>query len=136
MLVETQSSSWALFPPVFIQQLEDNDLVSEFTLAMMSKALKRLTPLFESGEKIAISFNISALSLTEKFKKDLLAVVSQYSIATHYMTLEITETSALNIQTESISVLTDLRIKGFNLSDDFGTGYSTIRQLNELPPMK
>lgn len=121
-------------PPVFIQLLEDKDLISQFTLAMMDKALRELTPLFQAGKHMAVSFNVSALSLNEEFKRDLLATVNRHPIPTRFLTLEITETSALNIQSESISVLTDFRIKGFNLSlDDFGTGYSTIRQLNELP---
>lgn len=121
-------------PPIFIDLLEQNHLISQFTLIMMGKALQELTPLFESGRQLAVSFNVSALSLNDEFKRDLLVTVKSFVIPPRCITLEITETSALNIQSESVSILTDLRIKGFNLSlDDFGTGYSTIRQLNELP---
>ena len=36
--------------------------------------------------------------------------------------------------TETMDVLTRLRLKGFNLSiDDFGTGYSSLYQLRRLP---
>jgi len=47
---------------------------------------------------------------------------------------ELTETSAMEDPVASLSLLTRLRMKGFQLSlDDFGTGYSSMLQLVRLP---
>jgi EAL domain-containing protein (putative c-di-GMP-specific phosphodiesterase class I) len=50
------------------------------------------------------------------------------------VTLEISESSAMNDPAESLEALTRLRTKKFRLSiDDFGTGYSSMLQLVRLP---
>lgn len=121
-------------PPVFIEKLEQKNLISKFTLQMMRKSLKELSLFFQRGSQFSISFNISALSLNQEFMEGFLAEVDAREIPAQLITLELTETSALAMNADAERILTKLRIKGFTLSvDDFGTGYSTIKQLNDLP---
>jgi EAL domain-containing protein (putative c-di-GMP-specific phosphodiesterase class I) len=50
------------------------------------------------------------------------------------VTLELTETAAMQDAVQMMDVLTRLRLKGFKLAiDDFGTGYSSLVQLHRLP---
>src|SRR5204862_2100374 len=50
-----------------------------------------------------------------------------------WMTIELTETSAMREAMQMMDVLTRLRLKGFKLSiDDFGTGYSSLVQLQRM----
>ncbi|NJO13259.1 MAG: EAL domain-containing protein [Gammaproteobacteria bacterium] len=50
------------------------------------------------------------------------------------LTLEVTETAALEDPARTLDILTRLRVKNIGLSlDDFGTGYSSLTQLYQMP---
>ena len=121
-------------PTDFIPSLESQDLICHFTLTIISRALKEVATIFGRGYEFGVAFNISALSLNQEFCQTLLERVEASGIPPRLITLEITESSALTVNSEAQFSLSKMRIKGFNLSiDDFGTGYSTIKQLDELP---
>lgn len=121
-------------PTDFIPSLESQDLITRFTVTIIKRALREVATIFGRGYEFGVGFNISALSLNQKFCETLVELVEQSGIPSRLITLEITESSALSVNSEAQFCLSKLRIKGFNLSiDDFGTGYSTIKQLDELP---
>ena len=121
-------------PVRFIKWLEEQDLISEFTLHIVKRALREMAIIYGKGYQLGISFNISALSLNLNFYEKLLALFINSEIPLHFITLEITESSAISIKQEALFILSKFRVKGLNLAiDDFGTGYSTIKQLDELP---
>ena len=122
-------------PPIkFIGWLEEEDLICDFTLHIIKRALREMKIIYGKGYQLGISFNISALSLNLNFYEKLISLLTKSEIPLHLITLEITESSAISIKQEALFILSKFRVKGVNLAlDDFGTGYSTIKQLDELP---
>ncbi|MDM7861889.1 EAL domain-containing protein [Alteromonas sp. ASW11-36] len=123
-----------LFNPFeFIQRIKELGLMDIFTKQIIQVGLKELcTAPLPKGTMF--SFNLDAFSINTRFLVWLLDCLIEYAIPPNNICLEITELSALEINSEVKSILTKLRIRGFSLSlDDFGTGFSTIQELNELP---
>ena len=61
-------------------------------------------------------------------------LLRRYDVPGSLLTLEITETTAMENPTMTMDILTRLRVKGISLSlDDFGTGYSSLTQLYQMP---
>lgn len=84
---------------------------------------------------ISLSVNISALSLSDNNLVDrITACCQRHRIPPERITLELTETSAMEHPVKALDMLTRMRMRGFHLSiDDFGTGYSSMRQLVRMP---
>jgi len=82
-----------------------------------------------------LSVNISARTLTDFQIVDRIAArCLETGIDPALVSLELTETSAMEDPVMSLDLLTRFRMKGFQLSlDDFGTGYSSMLQLVRLP---
>lgn len=121
-------------PPVFIDHFTEQGLIADYTLLLIDKALTETISLLQANPTLAISFNVSALSLNQGFTNDFLNVVSAHQVDFNQVTIEITETSAICLSDEALYAVSKFRTQGFNLSvDDFGTGYSTFLQLNDLP---
>jgi EAL domain-containing protein (putative c-di-GMP-specific phosphodiesterase class I) len=82
-----------------------------------------------------LALNLSGKLPFEYDMPERIAVVCEHSgCAPDQVTLELTETAAMDDPVRLIDVFTRLRIKGFHLSiDDFGTGYSSLVQLQRLP---
>ncbi|HVZ83128.1 MAG TPA: EAL domain-containing response regulator [Terracidiphilus sp.] len=123
-----------VYPDRFIQVAESSSVMFMLTYQIFDIGLKWLDSL-GSGLPICMSMNISASSLTEQDLVDRLYwACLKYRIDPKRVTLELTESSAVNHSAVALDVLSRLRIKGFSLSiDDFGTGYSTMTQLSQLP---
>jgi EAL domain-containing protein (putative c-di-GMP-specific phosphodiesterase class I) len=84
---------------------------------------------------VQLSVNLSARTLRDvDFVERIMARCDAYGVPTSRITVELTETSAMEDPISSLELLTRLRMKGFHLSiDDFGTGYSSMLQLVRLP---
>ena len=82
-----------------------------------------------------MALNISARNLHEpRFAELLEKHCAEAGLAPARVTLELTETAAMQDAVKMMDVLTRLRLKGFKLAiDDFGTGYSSLVQLHRLP---
>ena len=82
-----------------------------------------------------ITINLSVLQL---HSKDLVGFLQhlfrKYSIPTHLIELELTETVMIEQENKTIYTLSQLKNLGIRLSiDDFGTGYSSLSYLKKLP---
>lgn len=93
------------------------------------QALRSLLP------DVELSVNISIRQLEqEDFGKTISMILSQYNIDTRNLTLEVTETAAMNRPQSIIQIMQQL--KKFNIRfalDDFGMGYSSIGYLKAMP---
>lgn len=89
----------------------------------------------EYGYEGIISINISAIQLREKnFKDTLLHYVEMNQLSPEYIEIEITESVLIEDFETTISILGELRNRGFKVSlDDFGTGYSSLSYLRDIP---
>jgi EAL domain-containing protein (putative c-di-GMP-specific phosphodiesterase class I) len=101
----------------------------------MRAACAQLTAWDAAGVALDIAVNVSARNLHEPRLADLLeAQCRAAGVAPARITLELTETAAMQDAAQMMDVLTRLRLKGFKLAiDDFGTGYSSLVQLHRLP---
>ncbi|MGA0878866.1 MAG: EAL domain-containing protein [Ilumatobacteraceae bacterium] len=81
-----------------------------------------------------VSLNVSVLDLDdEELPRRATRILTGSSPASAW-TFEITETAPITDMTPSLSILTRLRLAGFNLAvDDFGTGTSNIERLLVAP---
>ena len=79
--------------------------------------------------------HISAIQLREKnFKDTLLHYVEINNLTPEHIEIEITESVLIEDFESTISILEELRNRGFKVSlDDFGTGYSSLSYLRDIP---
>lgn len=122
-------------PDVFISLAEQHALIDDLTKLVVEKGLESFSHALKLCSALTLSINISAKSLPDKHLPDYLNIQCQrFGILPEQITLELTETSLVSDDMDSLQVLTRLRVIGFGLSiDDFGTGYSSISQLQKIP---
>ena len=124
----------AIPPDAFIPRAESLHLISLVTDSVAATSMAWFASArAHTSERLAI--NISAVELTgSDLGTRLLAECKRSGVDPSRIILEVTETSAMANPTESLEVLTRLRLDGFQLSiDDFGTGYSSMVQLSTMP---
>ncbi|NOZ10527.1 MAG: EAL domain-containing protein [Gammaproteobacteria bacterium] len=124
-----------LLPIMFIPMAEKHGLIDELTWVVMREAAKQYSSWQQGGLNIPIAINISALTLKRLDLPDRIQqLFNENGVDPSQITLEITETTLSGDFTQSLDILTRLRMKNIGLSlDDFGTGYSSLVQLHRAP---
>ncbi len=122
-------------PYAFIAPLEQSGKLDELTLLMLEKAASACRAWRERGMELTVSVNLSLVSLTDTMLANRITeTVRSAGLDPRYMTLEITETTAMTEVAPALENLARLRMRGFGLSiDDYGTGFSSLRQLTRVP---
>ncbi|MEP9355921.1 EAL domain-containing response regulator [Xanthobacter sp. KR7-65] len=122
-------------PDAFIPQIHALGLSPQFCDHIFDLALATLKRWKESGVRANLAINMSASDVEDITLADRLWDQCARSGVNHQsMTIEITESAAMEHPERALDVLTRLRLRGFSLSlDDFGTGYSSLVQLQRLP---
>jgi len=123
-----------VMPARFLPLAERLDLMGAITKRIFHRAacwMAREEPL----PGLSVSVNLSGRTLANIDFADYLAgVLRDASVDPARVTLELTETAAMDDPVAALDLMTRLRVKGFHLSlDDFGTGYSSMVQLARLP---
>lgn len=123
-------------PERFIPLCEDCGLSVELGRWVLREACRQLAAWRHAGLKVpAISVNLSA----GDFQHPQLPAAIQRTLEEHGLhgadlTLEITESTLMEADSTTLSVLDQLHELGIRLAlDDFGTGYSSLSRLNQLP---
>ncbi|HET6159837.1 MAG TPA: EAL domain-containing response regulator [Dongiaceae bacterium] len=135
-LIRWQHGSRGMVSPLdFIPFAESSAFIDQLTHWVSKAACDQLSAWDEGGTQLEMALNISARNLHEpRFAELLDSECRKAGIAPARVTLELTETAAMQDAVQMMDVLTRLRLKGFKLSiDDFGTGYSSLVQLHRLP---
>ncbi|MCH5210500.1 MAG: EAL domain-containing protein [Oscillospiraceae bacterium] len=123
-------------PSVFVPLFEQNGFILNLdfyvyksVFKMMKERLKKKQPM------VPISMNVSRCHLIDKgFAEKLDKLVSEYKIPKEYIEMEITESIFSEEDSYAVSLLYELKERGFSISmDDFGSGYSSLNLLRELP---
>jgi EAL domain-containing protein (putative c-di-GMP-specific phosphodiesterase class I)/GGDEF domain-containing protein len=122
-------------PSQTIEILERNGLRPNFNRWLFQRAALYLSLLRDTGKEMSLSVNLTANDLLDPEVPDLLAqALSTWNLPTGNLTLEITETVAVQESREVEKILRQLRAMNIRLSiDDFGTGYAGIAYLQHLP---
>ena len=106
-----------------------DDLVLEKVCEAMNRWKKEGKPLYP------ISVNLSRSRMyDEKLIDKLIGIVDSYGVEHHLIDFELTESATYENMEHMLSVLQELRDRGFKISmDDFGTGYSSLSLLTQMP---
>ncbi|MHB1205369.1 MAG: EAL domain-containing response regulator [Rhodospirillaceae bacterium] len=122
-------------PGLFIPLAEDAGIIDALTEAIVLRAFADIARLRQGGLSLAVSVNLSTLSMTRlNLPDDLHAAALANNVDPSSVTLEVTESRIAERMVDFLEISTRLRMKGFKLSiDDFGTGFSTLEQIARLP---
>ncbi|MBX6321612.1 MAG: EAL domain-containing response regulator [Rhodospirillaceae bacterium] len=125
----------SLSPGVFLPLAESEGLIDRITAFVFITSVGQVAAWRRRGFECPVSINLSSRSLHDLDLPDRLSArCDEMGVPPSLITLELTETAAMEDGTRGIDILTRLRLKGFELSiDDFGTGYSSLVQLHRLP---
>ena len=135
-LIRWQHAERGMIPPLdFIPFAESSAFIDQLTHWVNSTACEQMRVWDAGGTTLGMAINVSARNLHEPRLVELLdGQCRNAGIAPARVTLELTETAAMQDAVQAMDVLTRLRLKGFKLAiDDFGTGYSSLVQLHRLP---
>jgi EAL domain-containing protein (putative c-di-GMP-specific phosphodiesterase class I) len=135
-LIRWQHPTRGPIPPLdFIPFAESSAVIDQLTHWLAMTACGQLRAWDAEGIALEVALNISARNLHEARLPELLESQCRAAgLSPSRVTLELTETAAMQDAVQMMDVVSRLRIKGFKLSiDDFGTGYSSLVQLHRLP---
>ncbi|MDF2566003.1 MAG: hypothetical protein K0Q53_2407 [Massilibacillus sp.] len=123
-------------PADFIPVAEDCGTIIPIGEWVIKTACKHNKEWQEMGlPPISMSVNLSAKQFQQKNLKEVIFnCLIESNLAPEWLTVEITETAAMNDADYTMLVLQDLKNKGIKISlDDFGMGYSSFIYLKRFP---
>jgi EAL domain-containing protein (putative c-di-GMP-specific phosphodiesterase class I) len=124
-----------IYPDRFIPMAESSGVIAAMTDFVLQEGIRQLGEWQQQGMSLDLAVNLSPRLVRDLDFPDRLAELMQgHGLENSRLTLEITETAALEDPARTRDILTRLRVKNFGLSlDDFGTGYSSVTQLYQMP---
>jgi diguanylate cyclase (GGDEF)-like protein len=122
-------------PPTYIAVAEQTGLIQELTRYVLRTALRQRQAWARRGIDLRMSVNVSVHDLeAPDFVTETERLVRETNTPPGRLTLEITETKAMQRPERIAGVLDALRNRGVEIAiDDFGTGYSSLTSLRSLP---
>jgi EAL domain-containing protein (putative c-di-GMP-specific phosphodiesterase class I)/CheY-like chemotaxis protein len=125
-----------IFPDNFIGRMEELGLIDELGWAVVDRGMREVGQ-FANGDGKApmLSLNESVKSLHDlKFPDRFAALAVKHGVSPASLTVEITESGLIKELSNTLDILTRLRMKQVKVSiDDFGTGYAMMQQLKNIP---
>lgn len=122
-------------PAAFLGLIERSGLLAAFTEAVLHRSLAAAADWHAAGFNLRVAVNLSPRSLGDPgLAKMVLHALDEYQVDPHRLTLEVTETAAINyidIVERSVARLREAGVR-FAL-DDFGTGQSSLAAVLHLP---
>jgi EAL domain-containing protein (putative c-di-GMP-specific phosphodiesterase class I) len=135
-LARWRTREFGIVPPAtFIPIAEQCGLMPELTDAILSSAMSQGRKLIDRYPDFTIAVNVSGsllsdLALPERIEE----VLRREQVPAHCLTIEITETTAMENVDRAADILVRMRLKNIGTAiDDFGTGYSSLAALARLP---
>ncbi|WP_303287578.1 EAL domain-containing protein [Marinobacter sp. SS8-8] len=123
-------------PPVeFIPLAEKTGVIKHLTRWVVDQALNDLKTLHQVDPALTVSVNVSARDLISSELKGLFETrMKRYQLKPDQITVELTETAAMDDPEKGLATLEGLAKTGLKISiDDFGAGYSSLSYLKRLP---
>lgn len=135
-LLRWQRADGVLVPPDrFLPAVERSELMRPLTDWVLDRALATAAGWHRRGHTIGVSVNLATRNLSEAdLPGRVLDALHRHRFPADKLTLEITETAAVEDKPMTTQVLLALRALGVELAvDDFGTGHSSLVRLAEFP---
>lgn len=123
------------FPGEFISLFETNGFIVKLDHFVYIEVLEYLSHAAERGEKVVpVSVNVSRVTATSPdFINFYVGNKKKYGIPDGFITLELTESFAMESYEKISTIVTALHNSGMHCSiDDFGSGYSSFSILKQI----
>ncbi|MGZ3236293.1 MAG: EAL domain-containing protein [Burkholderiaceae bacterium] len=123
-------------PGVFIPLLEETGLIQRVGSWVIDAACKQISLWLRSPVgPMHVSINVASRQfMVGSLEADVLNALKKYGIEPALLELELTESSVMSNVEKTISILSNLKALGVQISiDDFGTGYSSLAYLKRFP---
>jgi diguanylate cyclase (GGDEF)-like protein/PAS domain S-box-containing protein len=123
-------------PVEFIAVAERTGLIGELGAMLILKACRQIASwTAQLGHCVPVAVNVApAQLLNAEFVQRVADVLAQCEVAPHLLTLEITESAAIDNLERARTQIGQLRALGVLVAmDDFGTGFSSLSMLRNLP---
>ena len=122
-------------PVDFIAAAERTGLITTLGTALLRRACRQIAAWSkEFGACVPVAVNVSPLQLLDpRFPLLVAKVLEESGVAPELLTLEITESSAVQNLAQTVTQVDQLRAMGVQVAmDDFGTGFSSLNMLRSL----
>ncbi|MBK6591299.1 MAG: EAL domain-containing protein [Burkholderiales bacterium] len=122
-------------PVEFIPAAERTGLIGALGTALLKQACRQIAVwLQQYGQCVPVAVNVSPLQLLDPRFPNLVANTLQaHAVEPRWLTLEITESSAVQNMEQTTVQVEQLRSLGVHVAmDDFGTGFSSLNMLRSL----
>jgi EAL domain-containing protein (putative c-di-GMP-specific phosphodiesterase class I)/ActR/RegA family two-component response regulator len=122
-------------PDLFIPLAEASGLIAALTDEVLVQAVGDCASWALAGDGLTVAVNMSPqLLLNDDLLSNLVQLLGQHRLPPARLTLEVTESAAMQDPGATMGILSRLRLRGFGLAlDDFGTGYSNLAILHRMP---
>ncbi len=124
-----------LLPGDFLGLAETAGLMDDLTHVVLEQCVRQAAQWSEQGRRLNLAINIPASTFRDdEFPEHFKDLLASHKVNGANITLEITESAAMENSQRAKNACLRLRMTGAGLSiDDFGTGYSSLQQLYDLP---
>ncbi|MCM2474312.1 EAL domain-containing protein [Rhizobium sp. CG5] len=125
-----------LLPSTFLPSLEQSSLALEVGWWVLEEACRQSAEWRDAGHStVKMSINLFPVQFkSPHICQKVREAIKRHGLNPAQLELEITESVALNDDSRSLDVLTNLRNLGVGIAfDDFGTGYASLSSLQRYP---
>ena len=122
-------------PTVFVPIAEESSLIEALGMSVLRFAFRSIAENATAMQGLSLNVNVSIRQLMrEGLARKATDLAREFGVATDRITLEVTESHWLDVDSPARSSLLQLRDAGFRLAlDDFGTGYASLNHLQTIP---
>ncbi len=124
------------FPGAFIGLFETNGFIVKLDQFIYTEVLRYFSTATEHGDPVVpISVNVSRVTaMSEDFLDFYVGKKKQFGVADGFLTLELTESFAMENYERIREIVNELHKNGIRCSvDDFGSGYSSFNIIKHIP---
>lgn len=122
-------------PDSFIPVIEQAGRIRDLTAYVLEQALEDAAHWNGKGHGLGVAVNVSATLLADhEFIETVGAILQRHPLPNGQVTIEVTESAAMDSPERAIAALESWRSLGVAISiDDYGTGQSSLNYLQKLP---
>ncbi len=135
-LIRWNSAKLGFIPPAeFIPLAEYLGLINPIGNYVLKEACARCKKWNDAGYAYKVNVNLSVVQLLQADVVEVVEkVIEETGIEPRYLTLEVTESLAINDMERMKKILDSIKSLGVKIAlDDFGTGYSSLNHIREIP---
>jgi EAL domain-containing protein (putative c-di-GMP-specific phosphodiesterase class I) len=134
-LLRWQRDGAYMAPDRFLGAVERTELMRPLTDYVLDRALAEAAAWRAAGHPLGVSVNLATTNLSEAdLPARVIAALRRHDVPPAALTLEITESAAVQDSAMADAVLASLERSGVGLSvDDFGTGHSSLVRIARFP---